>query len=267
MRLTRTAASIGSGSGAGDIDIVSIAEAGTKLSDIVLQEAGKLKEQAQNGDNESGIRKQFLDNAITSIRTATFDQYNIVICTDYEQDDFQDLQGQILLLKPIYFEVKKDVLVNFKVYIFDTGLYIRHGKRDGDAWSWWGESKTKIDPVSMQVYFEKAQPKKNADDINALMSNGGAQNTAAADADAAAKQAEEGTEAANVDALNAEAEQKAKESHKTENEVKKEKQEDDRDELSDDADEASDDEEEECDDVEEKGSEDEDARSEDLEAK
>ncbi|KAG8158535.1 hypothetical protein KVR01_011657 [Diaporthe batatas] len=260
------AASIGSGSGAGDIDIVSIAEASTKLAEIACQEAEKLKEQARNDDNESSIRKHFLDNAISSIRTATFDQYNIVVCTDYEQDDFQDVQGQILLLRPIDVEVKKDVVVNCKIYIFDTGTYIRHGKREREDWSWWGESKIKSDPVSMQVYFENAQPKKNAEDINFLMSKGGDQN-AGADANAAAKQVEEDAKAGNEDALKIEADQKAEGGHQTENKAKKEKQEDDAEELSDDVEEASDDVDEESDDVEEKGSEDEDAQSDDIEEK
>lgn len=269
-RLIRSAASVGSGSSAGDIDIVSIAEAGTKLAEIALHEAEKLKDQARNDDNESNIRKQFLGNAISFLRTATFDQYNIVICTDYEHDEFQDLQGQILLLKPIDVEVKKDVLVNFKVYIFDTGIYVRYGKRGREDWSWWGESKERIDPVAMQLYFENAQPKKSAEDINTLMNKGGAQNaTAATDADASTKQAAEDTTAANGDSLKTKEEQNVKEGHQTEDEFKKEKQEDEVNEVSDDEEEPCDDVDEESDDVEEKGSEDEDedAQSEDFKEK
>jgi hypothetical protein len=227
-RLTRTAASAGGGSGVGDIGgmVVGFAEAGAKISDIARQEAQKLKEQARNDNNEFNIRKQFLDNSISSIRTATFDQYNIVICTDQEHDDFQELKGQILPMDLIDVEVRKDVFVNFQVYIFDTGKYLRHGKWERDHWSWWGENKKWTDPAAMHVHFENAQPKKNADEIKALMDKQAADQKAAADADAATKKAEEDAKAANEAELKAEADRKAKEAQQNEDDQSEGEEED-----------------------------------------
>ncbi|POS74932.1 hypothetical protein DHEL01_v206668 [Diaporthe helianthi] len=254
------AASVGSRNGAGDIEIVGIAPASAKISQVAHQEAEKLKDKAQNEDNESSIRRLFLDNAISSVRTATFDQYNIVICSDQENDEFHDLQGQILPMDMVDVEVTKDAFVKFKVYVFDTGRYIRHGKMDGDHWRWWDESKIQTDPVPMQVHFENAQPKKNACEINTFMGKQAADRKAAAGGGGVAAKTAKDASAADEAAPKAEAELKSEEAPQTENDEPSEEQlDDDVDEVSDDVEEASGDEEE--------ASEDEEARSEDLEEK
>ncbi|KAI8628983.1 hypothetical protein F5Y19DRAFT_476074 [Xylariaceae sp. FL1651] len=204
------------GGGVGDIagTVVDLAEAGVQLSKLARQEAEALKEQARNDDNEFNIRKQFLDNAVQAIRDATYDQYNIVICTDQAHDDFQNLTGQILPMDLIDVEVRKDVIVNFQVYVFETGKYLRHGKWERDYWNWWGESKKWTDPAAMHVHFEKAQPKKDPNEIKALMDKKAADEKAAADAAAAAQKTQQEAAAAQAAEIKTEADHKAEEEAK-----------------------------------------------------
>jgi hypothetical protein len=169
--------------------VVDIAEAGAKISDIVRQEATKAAEQERTDDNEFNIRKQFLDNAVEAIKQATYSQYNIVICTDQEHDDFQDLTGQVLPMDLIEVTVAQNKTVNFQVYVFETGKYLRRGKWERDFWWWFGENKTFYD-VAMHVHFENAQPKKSQDEIQTLIDAKAAQDKTAADAQAAATAAQ-----------------------------------------------------------------------------
>ena len=142
-----------------------MADAAAHILDTVRVESAKAKEAARNDNNEFNIAKNFLDNAVNSIHDATYGQFNIVICTDQAHDDFQDLTGQILPMELIDVEVAQGKIVNFQVYVFDTGKYLRHGKWERDHWWWWGASKTWHDPAAMHVHFEQAQPKLDAEAI------------------------------------------------------------------------------------------------------
>ena len=145
--------------------VVQMADAATHIMDAVRVESAKAKEAARNDNNEFNIRKNFLDNAVNAIHEATYGQFNIVICTDQAHDDFQNLTGQILPMDLIDVEVAQGKVVNFQVYVFDTGKYLRHGKWERDYWWWWGASKTFHDPAAMHVHFEQAQQKLDADGI------------------------------------------------------------------------------------------------------
>ena len=145
--------------------VVEMAGAAEQIMQTVREESARAKEAARNDNNEFNIAKNFLDNAVNSIHDATYGQFNIVICTDQAHDDFQDLTGQILPMDLIDVEVAQGKVVNFQVYVFDTGKYLRHGKWERDHWWWWGASKTWTDPAAMHVHFEKAQPKLDADAI------------------------------------------------------------------------------------------------------
>lgn len=136
---------------------VSVSDAAAHIMDTVREQ--QAKEAARNNDNEFNIRKNFLDNAVAAIQDATYSQFNTVICTDQAHDDFQNLTGQILRMDLIDVEVAQGKVVNFQVYVFDTGKYLRHGKWERDHWWWWGASKVFHDSFAMHVHFEKAQPK------------------------------------------------------------------------------------------------------------
>ena len=177
--------------------------------DVARDEAAKTKEAARNDDNEFNIRKNFLDNAVNSIKTATCGQYNIVIATDQSRDDFQNLKGQILPMDLLDVEVSKGKIVNFEVYVFETGNYLRHGKYEQDAWWYYGESKKWYDPMAMHVDFNKPQPKLDAAAIKKQQDDKTAADKAAADAAAAAKAQQDRAAASNATALNIDAAGKA----------------------------------------------------------
>ena len=102
-----------------------MADAAAHIMDTVRVEFAKAMEVSRNDNNEFNIRKNFLDNAVSAVRKATLSQYNIVICTDQEHDDFQNLQGQILPMDLVDVEVSQEKVVIFQVYVFDTGRYLR----------------------------------------------------------------------------------------------------------------------------------------------
>ena len=56
-----------------------------------------------------------------------------MICTDQQRDDFQNLKGQILSMDLLDVEVSQGKIVNFEVYVFETGNYLRHGKYEQDS--------------------------------------------------------------------------------------------------------------------------------------
>lgn len=96
--------------------------------DVARDEAAKCKAAADAGNNEFNVRKNFLVNAVNAIMEATYSQYNIVICTDQGHDDFQNLKGQIHPMDLLNVEIGQGKVINFEVYVFDTGNYLRHGK-------------------------------------------------------------------------------------------------------------------------------------------
>lgn len=147
--------------------------------DTVGVQQAKAKEAARNNDNEFNIRKKFLNNSVGAIREASYSQFNIVICTDQEHDDFQNLQGRILPMDLIDVEVSQGKIVNFQVYVFDTGKYLRHGKWERDHWCWWGETNKWHDPFAMHVHFENAQAKLDANQIKQQQDAQAAKNTTA----------------------------------------------------------------------------------------
>lgn len=150
------------GGGIGDAahQVVDVAQAAGQIMDIVRDETAKANEAARTADNEFNIRKNFLDNTVNAIKEATLGQYNVVICTDQADDDFQELAGEVLPMDLVDVEVGDGKTVNFQVYVFDTGKYLRHGKWERDAWWYYGQSNVFYD-VAMHVHFEHAQPKLN----------------------------------------------------------------------------------------------------------
>ena len=190
--------------------VVGIADAAAHIQDIVRDEAAKTKAATQASDNEFNIRKNFLDNAVDALQKATLGQYNIVICTDQAHDDFQDLVGRILPMDLLNLEIAQGKFVNFEVYVFDTGKYLRHGKYERDHWWYWGESKKFFDPAAMHVHFERAQTKLNPDEAKKAQDAAAAAAKTAADAAAAEKAAQEKAKANEAETLKKEAEQKVK---------------------------------------------------------
>jgi hypothetical protein len=148
------------GGGIGDAahQVVDMAQAAGQIMDIVRDQTAKANEAARTADNEFNIRKNFLDNTVNAIKEATLGQYSIVICTDQSDDDFQELAGQVLPMDLVDVEVGDGKTVNFQVYVFDTGKYLRHGRWERDAWWYYGQSEVSYD-VAMHVHFDHAQPK------------------------------------------------------------------------------------------------------------
>ena len=120
--------------------------------DVFRDEAKKVKEAAHVSGNEFNNRKNFVDNAVNAIKEATMSQNSIVIYTDQEHDDFQALTGQILPMDLLNVEISAGKFVHFQVYVFETGRYLRRGRWERDAWSWWGESE-KFTDIFMHVHF------------------------------------------------------------------------------------------------------------------
>ena len=189
--------------------VVGIADAAAHIMDVARDEAAKCKEVARNDDNEFNIRKNFLENAVNSIKTATCGQYNIVIATDQQKDDFQNLKGQILPMDLLDVEVSKGKIVNFEVYVFETGNYLRHGKYEQDHWWYFGESKKWFDPAAMHVDFNNAQKKLDPAAIKKQQGDQTAAQKTAADAAAAAKAQQDRASATNAPALATDAAGKA----------------------------------------------------------
>jgi hypothetical protein len=155
------------GGGIGDAahQVVDVAQAAGQIMDIVRDETAKANEAARTADNEFNIRKNFLDNTVNAIKEATLGQYSIVICTDQSDDDFQELAGQVLPMDLVDVEVGDGKTVNFQVYVFDTGKYLRHGRWERDAWWYYGQSEVSYD-VAMHVHFDHARPKLNPEEAD-----------------------------------------------------------------------------------------------------
>ena len=166
--------------------VVGIADAAAHIEDVVRSEAAKNKEAMRQEDNEFNIRKNFLDNAVAAIQTATVNQFNIVVCTNQEKDDFQDLQGRILPMDLLNLEISQGKFVDFEVYVFDTGKYLRHGKYERDYWNYWGNDKPWYDPAAMHVHFTKAQKKLDPTQIKRQQDDAAAKAKTADDAKKAA---------------------------------------------------------------------------------
>ncbi len=185
-----------------------MADAASHIMDLFREEAKKNKEDARVSDNEFNIRKNFLVNAVNAIKEATMSQYNIVICTDQEHDDFQALTGQILPMDLLNVEISAGKFVNFQVYVFETGRYLRRGRWELDSWGWWGESKQFTD-IFMHVHFETAQKKLDADAIKKATDQKAAEDKTAADAATAAKTTQDKAAALEAATLKAENDKKA----------------------------------------------------------
>jgi len=160
----------------------SIADVAAHIEDVMRDEAARNKEDMRQEDNEFNIRKSFLDNAVNALQVATCNQFNIVICTNQEHDDFQDLEGRILPSRLLNLEIAPNKTMNFEAYVFDTGKYLRHGKYERDHWWYWGETKKFYDPAAMHVHFDKAQSKLNPDNIKRQQDKNAADAKTAADA-------------------------------------------------------------------------------------
>ncbi len=189
--------------------VVGMADAAAHLDDVVRSEATKNKETERNNDNEFNTRKNFLDKAVNALKEATYSQFNIVICTDQARDDFQDLQGQILPMNLLNLEISAGKFVDFQVYVFDTGKYLRHGKYERDHWWYWGNNKQFYDPAAMHVHFEVAQKKLDTTAIKAAQDQKTAEDKTAADAAAAANTTQATAAANEATTLKTEAAKKA----------------------------------------------------------
>ena len=185
--------------------MVGVADAAAHIMDVARDEAAKCKEAARTDNNEFNIRKNFLDNAVNSIKTATCGQYNIVIATGQDKDDFQNLKGQILPMDLLDVEVSQGKTVNFEVYVFETGNYLRHGKYEQDSWWYYGQSKKWYDPAAMHVDFNTAQKKLDPAAIKKQQDDAAASAKTAADAAAAAKTQQDRASASNAAALSTDA--------------------------------------------------------------
>lgn len=106
-------------------------------------------------------------------------------------------------------EVSKGKIVNFEVYVFETGNYLRHGKYEQDAWWYFGQSKKWYDPAAMHVDFNNAQKKLDPAAIKKQQNETEASDKTAADAAAAAKAQQDRASANNAAALKTDAAGKA----------------------------------------------------------
>ena len=167
--------------------VVGMADAAKHIQEVTRAMAAQNKEDMRNSDNEFNIRNQFLSNAVNAIKQATFSQFNIVICTDQNKDDFQNLTGQILPMDLLNLEISEGKFVDFQVYVFDTGKYLRHGKYETDFWQYWGESKKWYDPAAMHVSFDNAQKKLDPAAVKAQQDQKAQTDKTAAAAAASAK--------------------------------------------------------------------------------
>ena len=186
-----------------------MADAITHIEETARAEAANLREAARQADNEFNIRKQFLENSVEAIRQATLSQYNIVIRTDQQHDDFQDLVGEILPMQLIEVEVAKDKTINFQISVFQTGKYLRHGRWENDSWWYWGYTKKWTDPAAMHVHFEKAQTKLDPQQVKDAMDKKAQEDKTAADAKKAADATQQQTTAADATQLKMEAAKQA----------------------------------------------------------
>lgn len=152
---------------AGVQTVVGMADAAQHIQKVTEDIAANLHADQENKDNEFNMRNQFLENALQAVKNATVNQFNVVICTNQEKDDFQNLKGQILPMNLITLTIAPNKTIDFQVYVFDTGNYLRHGKYETDYWQFFGESKKWYDPAAMHVDFNNAQPKLDPSKIQA----------------------------------------------------------------------------------------------------
>ena len=169
--------------------------------DVARSEAAKAKEAGRIDNNEFNIAKNFLVNAVSAIQDATCSQYNIVICTDQDKDDFQNLKGQVLPMDLLDVEVSQGKIVNFEVYVFDTGNYLRHGKYEQNSWWYWGQTKKWYDPAAMHVDFNKAQTKLDPTQVQKQQAQNTAQTKTATAANTATQALQATTAAQQAPAL------------------------------------------------------------------
>ena len=179
----------------------SIADAAEHIMQVARTEAARAKEAGRIDNNEFNIRKNFLLNAVNAIQEATLSQYNIVVCTDQAHDDFQNLKGQVLPMDLLDVEVSQGKVVNFEVYVFDTGNYLRHGKYEQDSWWYWGESKKWYDPAAMHVDFNKAQTKLDPTQVQKQQAQNATQTQTATAANTATQAVQATTAATQAPAL------------------------------------------------------------------
>ena len=99
-------------------------------------------------------------------------------------------------------EVSQGKIVNFEVYVFKTGIYLRHGKCEQDSWWYYGESKKWYNPMAMHVDSNNAQKKLDPAAIKKQRDDKKASDKTAANADAAAKPQQDRASASNAAALN-----------------------------------------------------------------
>lgn len=108
-------------------------------------------------------------------------------------------------------EISAGKFVNFQVYVFDTGKYLRHGKYEPNYWQFWGNTKKFYDPAAMHVHFDNAQTKRDANAIKAQQDQKAKEDKIAADAAASAKAAQTAAAANEAPKLKIEAARNAAE--------------------------------------------------------
>jgi hypothetical protein len=95
--------------------VVNMADAAQHIQSVAIAMAQQNKDKMNADDNDYNIRNQFLENAVNAIKNATLSQFNIVICTDQNKDDFQNLKGQILPMDLLNLEIAPGKVVDFQV--------------------------------------------------------------------------------------------------------------------------------------------------------
>ena len=178
--------------------VVGMADAAQHIQAVTTAMAAQNKENMRNEDNDFNIRNQFLQNAVNEIKRVTCSQFNIVICTNQEKDDFQNLKGQILPMNLLNLEIAPNKFVDFQIYVFDTGNYLRHGKYETNYWQYWGQSKKWYDPAAMHVDFNNAQKKLDPSQVQAANDAAKKTNATAAAANAASTAVQQTASVANA---------------------------------------------------------------------
>jgi len=154
---------------------------------------------------EAAIAKQFIEHTLEVLREATFEQFNLLIVTDSEKDEWwqgkKGPEGQLQPVPTIDIQVAPGKTRTYKVYSFDTGTYIRNGSHEADQLIYFGGSKNQKEPMTggWHIEFNEARPKKNPADLKKFVAehnkaNKGAKNPAGKSAKAGKKEEESGEE-------------------------------------------------------------------------
>lgn len=101
-------------------------------------------------DNEFNTRVEFLDIAGAAVRVATFEQYNILIVDDIQNDETEgDLAGRIEPMAALTLQLGTKGRATFVAYVFDSGVYHRKGSLKKDKM--WVYPSQPYDPEGVRM--------------------------------------------------------------------------------------------------------------------